>query len=68
MKATDGLEQAIQKLKALPPQQRAEVEDFIDFVSQRASERTFTAIALATSEPALAKLWNNAEDAVYDES
>ena len=61
------MEQVIQKLKALPPEQRAEVEDFIDFVSQRSRERTFTAVALATSEPILAKIWNNNEDTAYDE-
>ena len=66
MKATNSMEQVIQKLKALPPEQRAEVEDFIDFVSQRSRERAFTAVALATSEPILAKIWNNNEDTAYD--
>jgi hypothetical protein len=29
----------IEKLKALPPEQRAEVEDFVDFLSARATKR-----------------------------
>jgi hypothetical protein len=29
----------IEKLKALPPEQRAEVEDFVDFLSARARKR-----------------------------
>ncbi len=29
-----------EKLKALPPQQRAEVEDFVDFLAAKARKRT----------------------------
>jgi hypothetical protein len=29
-----------EKLKALPPQQRAEVEDFVDFLAAKAKKRT----------------------------
>ncbi len=29
----------IEKLKSLPPQQRAEVEDFVDFLAARAKKR-----------------------------
>jgi len=32
-------EALIEKLKALPPEQRAEVEDFVDFLSVRARKR-----------------------------
>lgn len=60
-------EALLEKLKALPPDRLAEVEDFIDFVCTRAQDRALTALALAASEPALARLWNNAEDAAYDE-
>jgi len=34
-----AVEALIQKLKALPPEQRAEVEDFVDFLSGRANKR-----------------------------
>ena len=34
-----AVEALIEKLKALPPEQRAEVEDFVDFLSIRAKKR-----------------------------
>ena len=34
-----AVEALIEKLKALPPEQRAEVEDFVDFLSARAKKR-----------------------------
>lgn len=61
------IEQVVSKLKALPPERLVEVEDFIDFVSRRTRDRALTAAAMAVSEPALEKIWNNDEDAVYDE-
>jgi Protein of unknown function (DUF2281) len=33
------LDALIEKLKSLPPEQRAEVEDFVDFLSVRAKKR-----------------------------
>ncbi len=34
-----AIEALIEKLKALPPEQRAEVEDFVEFLSVRAKKR-----------------------------
>ena len=34
-----AVEALIEKLKTLPPEQRAEVEDFVDFLSVRAKKR-----------------------------
>lgn len=34
-----AIEALIEKLKALPPEQRAEVEDFVDFLSVRTKKR-----------------------------
>jgi hypothetical protein len=34
-----AVEALIEKLKSLPPEQRAEVEDFVDFLSGRAKKR-----------------------------
>ena len=58
--------QLLEKLKALPPQRLAEVEDFIDFLGQRESERAITQAAQAISEPLLHDLWKNDTDAEYD--
>mgnify|MGYP005822171891 CR=1 FL=1 len=55
----------LNKLKQLPPQRRAEVEDFVDFLHAR-DERRLTQAAAKASEPAFAKVWDNDEDAAYD--
>jgi hypothetical protein len=57
----------VDKLKELPPERLAEVEDFIDFLSQRTHDRALTQAAMSISEQALEKIWDNDEDAVYDE-
>lgn len=64
----DHLTLVVQKLKNLPPEGLAEVEDFINFVSSRVHSRALTALSMATSEPVLARIWDNAEDAAYDGS
>lgn len=56
----------IEELQALAPNRLHEVEDFIDFLSQRDSDRQLTQAAMAVSEPALRALWDNADDAEYD--
>jgi hypothetical protein len=55
----------IEKIKQLPPQKLAEVEDFVDFLQAR-EERRLTRAAAKASEPAFAKVWDNDEDAAYD--
>ena len=56
----------IEKIKQLPPQRMAEVEDFVDFLRARADEDRLTLAAAKMSEPAFAAVWNNDEDAAYD--
>lgn len=56
----------IEKLKDLPPERLAEVEDFIDFLRARAAERAFTRTAMLAAEPTLAAIWDNPADAEYD--
>jgi hypothetical protein len=55
----------IEKIRQLPPQRLAEVEDFVDFLRAR-EERRLTQAAAQASEPAFAKAWDNDEDAAYD--
>lgn len=55
----------IDKLKELPPQKLAEVEDFVDFLRTR-EQRRLTQAAAKASEPTFAKAWENDEDAAYD--
>ena len=56
----------IKKIRALPADRIAEVEDFVDFISLREQERALTRVAAASSASSFAAVWNNPEDDVYD--
>lgn len=56
----------MEKIKILPPQSVAEVIDFVDFLTQKEEKKLIQA-AGKLSEDAFAKVWDNDEDAVYDE-
>lgn len=57
----------IEKLEALPPERIAEVENFIDFLNSRSMDRRLTQAASQAAEPSLAQVWDNPDDAVYDQ-
>jgi len=59
-------DQLLERLAAFPRKYAAEVEDFVDFLSQRDTDRQLTRAAAAASGPAFAKVWDNPEDDVYD--
>jgi hypothetical protein len=56
----------IDKIKQLPPQRMAEVEDFVDFLRAREDEQRLTRAATKASEASFAQVWDNDEDAAYD--
>ena len=56
----------LSKMRELPPEKVAEVEDFIDFLRQRVDDRQLTHTAAKMSEKAFAKVWSNPADAEYD--
>jgi hypothetical protein len=60
------IDQVIRKLEALPPERVTEVEDFIDFLSQRDNERKLVRAAMTATEPTLNAIWDNTDDAEYD--
>ena len=60
------VEALIEKLQALPPERRAEVEDFIDFLHNRESDQHLARSAAHVSEPAFKAVWDNPDDAEYD--
>ncbi len=63
----DQVEPALlEKLKQLPPQRLAEVEDFVDFLRSREDDRALAHAAARAFEPPFAKVWDNDEDAAYD--
>jgi hypothetical protein len=55
----------ISKIRRLPPDKVAEVEDFVDFLSQR-EDRRITQAATKLAEKAFEKVWDNPDDAAYD--
>jgi hypothetical protein len=56
----------MEKLKRLPPERMAEVEDFVDFLRTRDEERALARAATRAAEPAFATVWDNDDDAAYD--
>ena len=59
-------EQVVLKLQTLTPNRVDEVEDFIDFLSRRDSDRRLTQAAMVASESVLNVVWDNEDDAEYD--
>ena len=56
----------LDKIRSIPPEKAAEVEDFIDFLRLRESDRERTRAASRISEDAFQKAWDNTDDAEYD--
>lgn len=54
------------KIRALPDDKVAEVEDFVDFLQRRDHDRHLVQAAARLSEDALRKVWDNPDDAEYD--
>jgi hypothetical protein len=59
-------EELIEKIRNLPPERIAEVEDFVDFIAQR-DERRLVQAATKLSEDSFSQVWDNEEDSVYDQ-
>ena len=56
----------IEKIKQLPPQRMAEVEDFVDFLRAREDEQRLIYAAANASQASFSQVWDNDEDAAYD--
>ena len=56
----------LEKIKNLSPERIVEVEDFVDFLAQGESHQ-FTRAAAKLSERSLQSVWDNEEDAAYDQ-
>ena len=59
-------EELLAKIRTLPPERVAEVEDFVDFLRQRDEEQQLTRAASKLSKEAFAKVWDHPDDADYD--
>ena len=69
MSTTIPVEQRLlDKIRKLSFEKIIEVEDFIDFLYQRQTDSTPTLTIAATkvSEASFSKVWDNPEDAEYD--
>ena len=56
----------IEKIRNLPAERLAEVEDFVDFLTVRDQERHLMQAARRLSEDAFRAVWDNPDDAEYD--
>ena len=56
----------IEKIRALPADKVAEVEEFIDFIAQRNEERRLVRASGQLAEEAFRTVWDNPDDAEYD--
>jgi hypothetical protein len=65
---TGNEQRLLEKIRKLPSEKVVEVEDFIDFLYQRETEIDHNLVLSATklSEASFSKIWNNPEDAEYD--
>jgi hypothetical protein len=61
-----NLQTLLAKIRALPVERIAEIEDVVEFLAARAQERSLTRAAATASGPAFAAVWTNPEDDAYD--
>lgn len=68
MEQTDFNEQdLIEKIRRLPPDKAIEVEDFVDFLHRREDSRRLADATAKISEASFLRVWDNPDDAVYDQ-
>ena len=53
------------KIRSLPPEKIAVVEDFVEFLRSR-DDVLLARTAAKVAEPSFQRVWDNPEDAVYD--
>ena len=56
----------IEKIRTLSPEKISQIIDFADFLSKQDNEHRLTQAAKKLAEPTFKKVWDNSEDAVYD--
>jgi hypothetical protein len=59
-------QQLAEKIRRLPPERVAEVEDFVDFLQARADERYMVRASSKVAERSFERVWKNPADADYD--
>jgi hypothetical protein len=56
----------LRKIKALPGDKQAEVEDFVDFILSRIDGPASARDTAALSQKSFERVWSNPDDAAYD--
>jgi hypothetical protein len=56
----------IQTIRTLSPDKVAQVVDFVSFISQKEQDRRLLKAVNKLAEETFKKVWDNAEDEVYD--
>jgi len=57
----------LEKIDRLSPERVAEIEDFVDFIQQRDQDQRLTRAAASASETTFQNVWDNTDDAAYDQ-
>lgn len=55
-----------EKIKSVPPDRLAEIEDYVDFVLSRTRDERQRQDFLRGTEESLRRVWDNDDDAIYD--
>lgn len=66
MSTANKEQQLLAKIRTLPPEKIIEVEDFVEFLRSKNADAQLVKDAATLSETALAKVWDNEDDADYD--
>jgi hypothetical protein len=59
-------QELLNKISSLPPEKVAIVEDFVEFLRQRDERTSLVTAAGKLSQKSFQQVWNNPEDAEYD--
>lgn len=59
-------QELVNKIRMLPPEKIAVVDEFIEFLRHRDDDHLLSAAATKLSEKAFQKVWDNPDDAEYD--
>jgi hypothetical protein len=57
----------LDKIRTLPADKIAEVEDFVEFLQQKTEAAQLSSAVSRIAEPAFKKVWDNPDDADYDQ-
>lgn len=65
--SSEQTQEILVKLGELQPERLTEAMDFIDFLHARQERSSFANLSLALSTPVLTRIWDNPQDAAYDQ-